>query len=297
MSKNLSKYKSVKNPCKICYQTVKPKNGLQCMGACEAWVHYQCLNYTPGKIYDIKKGLIEITCPCPDCENGKSKELRRGALYSVENVAYVNEGYRNPRMRKMRPIPLSPSGSITECTEYGSEYMHTPTQQVRGPALHTNQWTPPTVQPKSNGIDSCCSPVPPVVEVDPNSGNLMQQVMGTISELSQRLQGLMIQIQRNPGYHSPSPSALPHMHVQPIQSQDRNSAVVEWTCNDPSSNDLRNTSAASTVEEADFVVPQQDPTVVNHFGVYDKQTKKRTNAYMVNNKCCYYYKEPRVYRQ
>lgn len=293
MSKSLSKYKSVKNPCKICYQTVKPKNGLQCMGACEAWVHYQCLNYTPGKIYDIKKGLIEITCPCPDCANGKPKELRADALYSVENVAYVNEGYKNSHTRSMRPIPPVPSGSITDC-EYSSEYTRGPVQQVRGPVLHTNPWAPPRVQPKTNGIDICCSPTSP--DIDPKSGNLMQQVMGTISELSQRLQGLMMQIQRNPDFYSPSPAALPRLHMQPTQSQDRDSAVVEWTCNELSSNDLRNPST-STIEETDFIMSHQDPTVVNQFGLYNQQSKKPANAFVVHNKCCYYYKDPRVYRQ
>lgn len=267
MSKSPSKCKSVKNPCKICYQTVKPKNGLQCLGACEAWVHYQCLNYTPGKIYDIKKGLIEITCPCPDCEDGKSKELRTDALYSVENIAYVNEGYKTDA-RNIRPLSVVPSYSITECTEYSSEYMTTPVQQIRGPVSQTNQCVPLKVQPKPNGID-------------------MEQVMGTISELSHRLQGLMTQIQRKPGFYSPSPAALSHVQVQPKQSQERNSAVVEWTCNEPSSNDLRNQSTTSTQEETDLVKPQQGPTVVNQFVIYGQQPKKPINGFTIKNKRCH----------
>lgn len=284
MSKSLSKYKSVKNPCKICYQTVKPKNGLQCLGACEAWVHYQCLNYTPGKIYDIKKGLIEITCPCPDCENGKSKDLRTDALYSIDNVVY--DGYKTSHTRNVRPIPPAFSGSVTECTEYGSEHMPIPMQQVRGPVCNANQWAPATVQHNTEGIDISYSLTSPV-DVDPNSGNLMEQVMGTISELSQRLQGLMMQIKRNPGFYKSSPAVLPQ--AQPTQSHDRNSAVVEWTCNEPSSNEIRNPSTTSTVEEPNFVMTQQDTMVVNRFGVYDKQLKKPTNGLVINKKSCYYY--------
>lgn len=296
MSKGPSKYKAVKNPCKICYQTVKPKNGLQCMGACEAWVHYNCLNYTPGKIYDIKKGLIEVTCPCPDCDDGKPKEYGTDALYSGENVTYGNDEYKPPHMRNIGPIPVAPSSSITECIKYGSEYMPVPVQQVQGEVLHTNQWAP-TGQLKTIGNHNNCSPKNQVEVVGPNPGNLMEQMMGTIGELSQRLQGLMMQIQRSPGY-SPSSSASPHLssYAQSAHSQERNPAVVEWPRHEPNCNGMSNSSTTSTIPDMDFVMSQQGPTMVNQFRVYDHQSKQPTNAYVVNRKCCYYPKEHRIYR-
>ncbi|XP_032523437.2 keratinocyte proline-rich protein-like [Danaus plexippus] len=68
------KSSKVKNPCKICCETVSKKNGLQCQGACRKWAHYKCLNYSPGKVQDIKLGIIKIACPCPDCITPLPKE-------------------------------------------------------------------------------------------------------------------------------------------------------------------------------------------------------------------------------
>lgn len=67
--------KFCKSPCKICYTPVTKQNGLQCQGACRAWVHFKCLNYTPGKIEDIRAGLIKVMCPCPNCETEEPKEV------------------------------------------------------------------------------------------------------------------------------------------------------------------------------------------------------------------------------
>ncbi|CAF4838687.1 unnamed protein product [Pieris macdunnoughi] len=58
----------VKNPCKICFETVNKKKGMQCKGACQKWAHYKCLDFSPGKIKDVKDGHVKITCPCPDCD-------------------------------------------------------------------------------------------------------------------------------------------------------------------------------------------------------------------------------------
>ncbi|XP_026754430.2 uncharacterized protein LOC113514540 [Galleria mellonella] len=82
----MSKCNKVKNPCKICLEPVSHKNGLQCQGACESWVHYSCLNYTPGKIKDIKAGIIKVTCPCPDCKTSLPKEYRTDEPYSCTNI-------------------------------------------------------------------------------------------------------------------------------------------------------------------------------------------------------------------
>ncbi|XP_026498753.2 uncharacterized protein LOC113402662 [Vanessa tameamea] len=76
----------IKRPCKICFETVSEKNGIQCQGACQTWVHFTCLNYTPGKIKDIKAGIIKVTCPCPDCNTTLPKEYRKDEPFSCNNT-------------------------------------------------------------------------------------------------------------------------------------------------------------------------------------------------------------------
>lgn len=82
----MPKCNKIKNPCKICLGPVSQKNGLQCQGACQSWVHYNCLNYTPGKIKDIKAGVIKITCPCPDCKITLPREYRIDEPFSCTNT-------------------------------------------------------------------------------------------------------------------------------------------------------------------------------------------------------------------
>ncbi|XP_069363134.1 uncharacterized protein [Maniola hyperantus] len=74
-----------KNPCKICLQKVTKKNGLQCKGVCRTWVHFKCLNYSPGKIQDIKAGVIKVMCPCPNCETNDAKEILTNPPLSCTN--------------------------------------------------------------------------------------------------------------------------------------------------------------------------------------------------------------------
>lgn len=81
-----SSCKKVKNPCKICLGNVTHKSGIQCEGACKSWVHYKCLNFTPGKISDIKRGLIIVNCPCPDCKTNMPKELVKEEPFSCTNA-------------------------------------------------------------------------------------------------------------------------------------------------------------------------------------------------------------------
>lgn len=76
MPKESRPCRKVKCPCKICMGPVTTKTGIQCNGACQSWMHYECTNYTPGKIRDIKAGLIKIICPCPDCKTRMPREYR-----------------------------------------------------------------------------------------------------------------------------------------------------------------------------------------------------------------------------
>lgn len=82
----MPKCNKTKKPCKICLGPVTYKTGLQCQGACQTWVHYGCLNYTPGKIKDIKAGIIKVTCPCPDCKTTLPKEYRTDEPFSCNNT-------------------------------------------------------------------------------------------------------------------------------------------------------------------------------------------------------------------
>lgn len=81
----MPKCNKTKNACKICLRAVSNKTGLQCQGACQTWVHYECINYTPGKIRDIKAGIIKVSCPCPDCKTTLPKEFRTDTPFSCSN--------------------------------------------------------------------------------------------------------------------------------------------------------------------------------------------------------------------
>lgn len=83
----MRKSNRIKNPCRICCQKVTNKTGLQCQGACRKWVHFHCLNYSPGKIQDIKSGILHITCPCPDCKI-EINEYQFDMSYSGSNTKY-----------------------------------------------------------------------------------------------------------------------------------------------------------------------------------------------------------------
>ncbi|GBP16960.1 hypothetical protein EVAR_101978_1 [Eumeta japonica] len=60
--------------CKICNKKVSKKKGIKCEGACQRWIHYKCLKGCCCVEDDIKKGLIKIRCPCPECEDNASTE-------------------------------------------------------------------------------------------------------------------------------------------------------------------------------------------------------------------------------
>ncbi|XP_068625373.1 uncharacterized protein [Battus philenor] len=81
----MNKCTKVKNPCKLCFRSVTTKTGVQCKGVCKKWAHFKCLNYTPGKIQDIKAGLVRITCPCPDCNSSEPKEIFVDSPYTCTN--------------------------------------------------------------------------------------------------------------------------------------------------------------------------------------------------------------------
>lgn len=110
----MSKCTKVKNPCKICLGPVTQKNGLQCQGACDSWVHYACLNYTPGRIQDIKAGIIKVTCPCPDCKTTLPKEFRTDEPYSCTNI----ECPANKPPQCMNPV--CPTNKMNQTSGIGS---------------------------------------------------------------------------------------------------------------------------------------------------------------------------------
>lgn len=126
----MSKCKKVKNPCKICLQSVTPKSGIQCQGACEAWAHFGCLNYTPGRVNDILKNQITVTCPCPDCKTSVPKEFQTNTPYTCNNIACPanhppacdGADCQANAVTKGKPIPIAPPGTLTQCGAECQEY-------------------------------------------------------------------------------------------------------------------------------------------------------------------------------
>lgn len=126
----MSKCKKARNPCKICLQSVTPKSGIQCQGACEAWAHFACLNYTPGRVNDILKNQITVTCPCPDCKTSVPKEFQTNTPYTCNNIACPanhppacdGADCQANAASKGKPIPVAPPGTLTQCGAECQEY-------------------------------------------------------------------------------------------------------------------------------------------------------------------------------
>lgn len=126
----MSKCKKARNPCKICLQSVNPKSGIQCQGACEAWAHFTCLNYTPGRVRDILNNQITVTCPCPDCKTSVPKEFQTNTPYTCNNIACpanhppACDGVdcQANTASKGKPIPVAPPGTLTQCGAECQEY-------------------------------------------------------------------------------------------------------------------------------------------------------------------------------
>lgn len=126
----MSKCKKARNPCKICLQSVNAKSGIQCQGACEAWAHFACLNYTPGRVNDILRNQITVTCPCPDCKTSVPKEFRTNTPYTCNNIACPanhppacdGPDCQANTATKGKPIPVAPPGTLTQCGAECQEY-------------------------------------------------------------------------------------------------------------------------------------------------------------------------------
>ncbi|XP_049880863.1 uncharacterized protein LOC126377208 [Pectinophora gossypiella] len=213
----LPKYdcKKVTDPCKICLQTVSPHTGLQCQGACESWVHYECLNYTPGKIKDIEEGIITVTCPCPDCKTTVPKEFLTEENYTCNNVqcpannppscdspyCQANEMTRQMPARCPPPGTLRSCGLVT-CREYS------------GPTAYRASKADACME--GNTLRTCAPPLslaehlsPPVEQIPPPPpptygpvtaanhaaacppAEVMQQMCKTVGDLAEQLNLLM----------------------------------------------------------------------------------------------------------
>ncbi|KAJ2941547.1 hypothetical protein O0L34_g14600 [Tuta absoluta] len=159
--RKIQECKGVKDPCKICLQTVTKSNGIRCQGACKSWVHFKCLNYTPGRINDIKKGVITVTCPCPDCKTGKPKEFMSDEQFTCNNTSCPANSppscdnfdcRANEETRRMPP-PCPPPGTLRAC------YKET-CQENSSKSIPL---------PPSEPVDPCFS------SYDPNSSNADQR--------------------------------------------------------------------------------------------------------------------------
>lgn len=221
----MSKCTKVKRPCKICLSTVNRRNGLQCHGACQSWVHYSCLNYTPGKIRDIKKGVIKVTCPCPDCKTIMPKEYRTDQPFSCSNQLCpanrppkcenprcpINDSERKAVPKATCPLNKCGGGSCKQHSTPQLPYVHLPF-----PPMHPCVPLPPQPACPPMPADSClnpnrcntgCSP-PPVQMPVPNpadcykgsgsGGNQMhgvEDMCNTLGLLTIQLNDLMKKMQ------------------------------------------------------------------------------------------------------
>ncbi|XP_028170412.1 uncharacterized protein LOC114360056 [Ostrinia furnacalis] len=222
----MSKCNKVKNPCKICLGAVTQKTGLQCHGACDSWVHYGCLNYTPGRIKDIKAGIIKVTCPCPDCKTSMPKEYRTDEPFSCTNIECpankppqcgnpicptnkgekMNQtsGYKVPN-----PCPLGKCGT-KDCKQHSTPNVHNkPTPQT--PCAPQKQGCP---MPATSSSDACidfnrcpsgCSSANVSGDMRQNNNSnmeampsmyTMEQMCNTVGLLSKQINELMSKMQQ-----------------------------------------------------------------------------------------------------
>lgn len=237
----MSKCSQVKNPCKICLGAVTQKTGLQCQGACRCWVHYSCLNYTPGKIKDIKAGFIKVTCPCPDCKTTLPKEYRTDQPYSCTNsICPANQPPKcdnnkcpvntdQPMRPAVPPYPLSKCG--TNCKQYSSPYL--PDGNPPGQFPQPQPFRPPDHFAGATSSDACLSRITRCNSGCSSTNNIsgdykfnqrgvgivgpmpsvdvIEQMCNTVGELSNQLKVLMNQMKQreynngNRGSRSPPP--------------------------------------------------------------------------------------------
>ncbi|CAK1540971.1 unnamed protein product [Leptosia nina] len=146
----------VKNPCKICFEAVNKKKGLQCQGACQKWAHYKCLNYSPGKIEDIKAGLVRITCPCPDCVASEAKCPNRPQTCSssagpVKPIPfYLSQPCRQMppcQSRIQIPVHISPKCSNVSLPRTRGSY---PQVFTACPPTYCSKQTSPNMTPQAS---------------------------------------------------------------------------------------------------------------------------------------------------
>lgn len=192
--------KKVKNACKMCLQPVTQKTGLQCQGACLSWVHYSCLNYTPGRIKDIKNGIIKVTCPCPDCKTKFPKEYRTDEAFSCtneqcpanrppkcENIACPSNTVPPPPPPGYPMPPLSQCG--LECQKYGPRGQ-TPTADAKTNVQFTNRGA-------SSGYPSPCASSGDVPgNMNRGGGGFpcleaVEQMCNTVGQLTTQINDLM----------------------------------------------------------------------------------------------------------
>lgn len=223
----MSKCTKVKNPCKICLGGVTQKTGLRCTGACEGWVHYSCLNYTPGRIQDIKAGIIKVNCPCPDCKTSIPKEFRTDEPFSCTNMQCpANRPPQCENMtcpinmtnfdRMMQTSAMMPPCPLGTCGKDCKTHTSSPTLQACKPPPKPpcNASAMPTMSTSDACIDFNKCPsgcIPSNGDGEMTSVTAMEQMCNTVSLLSKQINELMIRIkQRTPACPPPrNPPCLP----------------------------------------------------------------------------------------
>ncbi|CAK1594659.1 unnamed protein product [Parnassius mnemosyne] len=210
----MSKCGKVKNPCKICLGPVTPKNGLQCKGACKTWMHFECLNYTPGKIKDVKAGIIKVTCPCPDCKTSEPKEYRTDQPYSCTNIQCpanrpakcdnkecpTNKTPDKINQTSTNLIPTCPLSKCgTECKKNSHPQLPNQPPMISKPCAPPSSISggsveiSPTPIPAPSSIEDPVSgdTIKPLPRADLSSLGTLQQMCRTVGQLANQINHLM----------------------------------------------------------------------------------------------------------
>lgn len=215
----MSKCNKIKNPCKICLGPVSHKNGLQCQGACESWVHYACLNYTPGRIKDIKKGIIKVTCPCPDCKTAQIKEYRTDDGFICNNslcpanhppkcentTCPTNKG--KTAISNQSPCPILKCGNA--CKKHSHPQLPNTTQPNLMPPCAPNVAVPKSTSDArldysrcSSGCTNASSDIPGDIARRGTQGaampsmDVVEQMCNTVGQLTNQINELMCKMKQ-----------------------------------------------------------------------------------------------------
>ncbi|CAH2059202.1 unnamed protein product, partial [Iphiclides podalirius] len=148
-------------------------------------MHFECLNYTPGKVKDIRAGIIKVTCPCPDCKTTEPKEYRTDQPFSCTNMQCPANrpakcdnkecpSNKSPDKINQTSTNIIPSCPLQKC---GNECKRNSFPQIPSAP------TPPVSKPCAPTSVSAVSSEPAQSTLEDPSGDVMKQARADLSSL------------------------------------------------------------------------------------------------------------------